>query len=178
MQAQLEHAVVGTPHQGPKVSTEYLEGIVQAGQTLIQHHLDWVAKSGISEKSAVCRAHRDWANLVHDMLCRDELNLSALVCGETAVRKLCQIEMAVRRNPKQPDFEGLELYTSQVLDETGAVAATGFTNWMSQRQRDEAQILKQGRLLREERAAEGKRSKKGGGGGGGGGGKGADAADA
>ena len=71
-----------------------------------------------------------------------------------------QIETAVRRSPKTPDYEGLDFHTTQVLDETGAASASSFTGWVSQRQRDEAQTLKQGRLLREERAAENKRASK------------------
>ena len=168
--------VVGTPHQGPSACLEFLESIEQAGQSNAQHHVDWRTKSGVSEKSQICRSHKDWSEVLYDMLCIDELNAPALVSAEAVVRKILQIETAVRRNPKQPDFEGLELLTTQMLDESGGATAPVFASWLSTRQRDEAQILKQGRLLREERTAEGKRSAAGGGGGRGrGGGSAADA---
>ena len=44
----------------------------------------------------------------------------------------------------------------------GAAVAQGFNSWLSTVQRDDAQILKQGRLLREERQAEAKRKGDGG----------------
>lgn len=151
--------IPGNPHQGPKATREFLEGCAHARQSVLQHHLEWRSRSGISDKSAVCRAHKDWSEVLHDMLCLDELNVVGLVSGEAVVRKILQIETAVRRNPRQPDFEGLEMLTMQVLDETGGVSAAAFSAWVSSRQRDEAQVLKQGRLLREERAATAKATK-------------------
>eukprot|EP00971_Amphidinium_carterae_P306995 6100970-Amphidinium_carterae.1 len=88
------------------------------------------------------------------MMCYDELNVGSLVSGEAMCRKLIQIETAVRRNPRQPDFEGLDLMMTSVLDESGAAQASSYMTWITSRQRDEAQVLKQGRLLREEREAE------------------------
>ena len=83
------------------------------------------------------------------MACLDELNVISLVSAEAVARKLVQIETAVRRNPKQPDFEGLDLLTTQVVDETGGVTTAGLSTWVAQRQKEGAQTLKQGRLLRE-----------------------------
>ena len=54
------------------------------------------------------------------------------------------IEAACDRNPKQPDWEGLDILVVAPMNATC--------------QRDKAVVLKQGRLLREERAAEPKRS--------------------
>ena len=64
--------ITRSPHQGPKAAMEHLEEVQNAGQTVLQYHLEWRSKSGISEKSAVCRAprhglprplQRQWAGL-------------------------------------------------------------------------------------------------------------------
>eukprot|EP00971_Amphidinium_carterae_P052221 1027986-Amphidinium_carterae.3 len=157
--------IVGNPHTGPRAAREFLMSVHQAGQTVLTHHLDWRSKSGVSDRSVVCRAHKEWSDLLHALMCYDELNVGGLVSGETICRKLIQIETAVRRNPRQPDFEGLDLMMTSVLDESGAAQASSYMSWATGKQRDEAQVLKQGRLLREEREAEARRSKKKGGGG-------------
>ena len=40
----------GSPHEGPKAALEYFEEVPNAGQTVLQYHLEWRNKSGISEK--------------------------------------------------------------------------------------------------------------------------------
>ena len=71
------------------------------------------------------------------MVCLDELNVSGLVSAQAVVRKLAQIETAIPRNPEQPDFEGLDLLTTQVVDEKDGVSTPGFLKAI--RQNEEAQ---------------------------------------
>ena len=134
--------VVGTPHWGPSACLELLESIEQAGQSLTRHQFDWGTRSGVSEKSRISRSHKDWSEVLCDMLCIDELNAAALASAESGVRKILQLETAVRRNPKQPDFEGNGLLTTQMLDESDGAKAPGFASWLSTRHSDEAQVLK------------------------------------
>ena len=87
----------------------------------------------------------------------DQLDPSQCVGCEYRIRRLLQIEAAVDRNPKVPDFEGLEMMLTSAVAPSGAVITDKFSEWLAGRQRDAAQSMKQGRLLREERAAEQKR---------------------
>lgn len=80
-------------------------------------------------------------------------------------RRLIMIEMAVARNPKAPEWDGLDVVLSSRVSDSGAETAQNFESWVSGVQRDQAEIMKQGRLLREEGAAEDKRRKGGHGGG-------------
>ena len=48
------------------------------------------------------------------MLEVDQLDVSSLVSAELLVRRVFQIELAVDRNPKSPDFEGLDAITEVV----------------------------------------------------------------
>ena len=88
-----------------------------------------------------------------------------LVGCEMLVRRMIMIEMAVARNPKAPDWDGLDYIVSSRITDTGTAVAQNFNSWLPTVQRDDAQIMKQGRLLREERLAESKRrgGKEGGG---------------
>ena len=65
---------------------------------------------------------------------------------------MVQIETAVRRNAKIPDFTGLECMLDARTDSSGAAVTATFDSWVTDRQKDAANIQKQGRLLREEAA--------------------------
>ena len=92
---------------------------------------------------------------------RQKLWMTKYGKAENDIRRLVQIETAVRKNPKQPDFEGLDVVMAQPVGDTGDVATRDFSRWVAERQKDEAQILKQNRQWREERANEKKRQKGG-----------------
>eukprot|EP00974_Lingulodinium_polyedra_P087629 8494473-Lingulodinium_polyedra.AAC.1 len=89
----------------------------------------------------------------------DQVNPAATVSGEAVFRRFLQIEAAVRRNPKQPDFEGLDVLVATGLDELGGVTTRRFTEWVAEQQKSEAVVLKQNRLWREERDADRKKKK-------------------
>eukprot|EP00972_Heterocapsa_arctica_P102307 15074338-Heterocapsa_arctica.AAC.1 len=71
--------------------------------------------------------------------------------------------MAVERNPKIPDFDGLDPMLTSAITPNGSVVTEKFTEWLKARQSDTAQVMKQGRLLREEKAAASKAKPSGGG---------------
>ena len=68
------------------------------------------------------------------------------------------MELAVERNPTHPDFTGLgEMMAGPVTDSGGATVST-FREWISGRQKDRANVLRQARMEREEVAANKKRA--------------------
>ena len=69
------------------------------------------------------------------------------------------IQRAVKRNPRTPDFDGLDCFMSNALDVQGGIVTSEFEKHMSDVQRSEAQIMKQQRLAREETEALDKRKK-------------------
>jgi hypothetical protein len=92
----------------------------------------------------------------------DQLDLYNVAGVEYLVRRLKQLEAATRRNPRQPDFEGLDVVLDSTIDESGALVLPGFDTWVGDQQRAEAAVLKAGRQWREENATH--RKKSGGGG--------------
>ena len=70
-----------------------------------------------------------------------------------------QIEQAVRRNPRQPDYSGLDCILDSPLDSSGAVVPPKSTQHISELQKNEAQILKAGTQWREETTTRDKNKK-------------------
>ena len=82
---------------------------------------------------------------------------------ELLLRRLYQIELAVRKSPKSPDFDGLEFLLETAVDATGAAVLPSIAKWLGEAQHKEAFTLKQMRLWTEERASLDKKKNKGGG---------------
>ena len=148
-----------TPLTGPAVVTEFFDSLRASGNTLVQYDLGWRGRSGVPEKGVVARFHTALCEILRYFVCLDQLDPTNVMSAELVVRWLVLIENAVARNPKQPDWEGLEHVVASKVSSTGAAEVPGFMSWLTNVQKDQAQVMKQGRLLREERAAEGKRQK-------------------
>lgn len=128
-----------------------------SGKTIIQYDADWRARSGVAERGAIAKFHSSLLEGLRYMITMDLLDSTRLHSAEYLTRWVVLIEAATQKNPKQPDWEGLEVMVSGRLKESGAAELPGFTTWLTGVQRDHAQIMKQGRMLREERAADRKR---------------------
>ena len=76
-------------------------------------------------------------------------------------RNILRIQWAVRRNPRTPDFSGLDGMTRQAFDETGGIVCSEFDRHYAESQRTQAQVKKQSRLWREEQEADDKRRRGG-----------------
>ena len=113
---------------------------------LFAYHSDWVRSSGVGDRSSVCREHRLLLEFLRVMLEVDQLDVSSLVSAELVVRRLFQIELAVDRNPKRPDFEGLDAIIESVARASGGVDIPALSKWFSDHQQKQAFTLKQFRL--------------------------------
>ena len=80
----------------------------------------------------------------------DGLNLVNCAWVENVVCRLVQIERAVARNPKAPDFTGLDVITAVGIDDRGTAHADSFSDFITEKQKNEAFALKQTRLYAEE----------------------------
>ena len=160
----------GWPHAGERGAHEFMRGLKMSGLEWISHHNDFIAKSGISRGSGICRSHRRISESLALMMQWDQIDLCNSAAAECLIRFLIAIVTAVRRNPRAPDFTLFDEISGQGLDEVGGLVLPGYTKWLADVQRDKAQVLKQQRLWSEEQGKWGKTGDHGGGGGGGGGG--------
>lgn len=146
--------------QGPPAAAAVVKAMIASGHEPAGYQASWVSASGVSPKSGLCIEHALLVNVLYFLLCVDGLNIYSSTGVELLCRRLLQIQRAVRKNPRAPDFEGLESYTAHGLDSTGGALALEFDKHVASTQRDTAFIMKQMRLNREEQDAEGTRKSK------------------
>ena len=73
------------------------------------------------------------------------------ILGEHLSRWVIQTELAVERNPLQPDFSGLDIIEGSAALPDGRASTSKFTEWVSSRLKERASIWKQERLYNQER---------------------------
>ena len=149
----------GWPFTGPRVAHEFLAGLRTAGFAPMLYAESWERTSGVKLTSAAAREHRTLLEAVRLGLSFDQVDLPATALGEFLLRRLVQVETAVRRAPLSPDYSGLEHMLSTSVDSTGAVVPPEFHKWSVGIIRDDAQVLKQNRLWREEQGHQAKKGK-------------------
>jgi hypothetical protein len=156
----------GFPLKGPRAAPELLLAIRDSGQASYDEHCTtWIRKSGVPERSSAAREHRCISIALRLLMTFDQIDAANSAAGEFLSRRMMQIEAATRRNPRQPDFEGLDGILDVALDEGGSAILPKFTEWIGKQQQSEASVLKAGRMWREEqtsiRKAGGGKDKKG-----------------
>ena len=148
------------PIQGPRSVRDYINAIRQLGAGgFLEFHADWVKTSGVGEKSGSAREHRFLLDLLRLMVQWDQLDATSLASAELVVRRLVQIELAVKKNPKTPDYGGLEGLLESAVDGSGAAVLPKLSQWLGEHQKNEAFVLKQMRLWSEEQEVAKKRTK-------------------
>lgn len=134
-----------------KAAKEFLISVSEGPGTLARYHLDWQRLSGISDGSSINHTHKNLCELLRYMHSYDQLNIVNTACGEFAVRWLVQLEVATERNPRNPDFSGLDLIMGGAVNSEGKAITSKFTQELTTRLKERANIYKQERLYREER---------------------------
>ena len=95
----------------------------------------------------------------------DQVVPTELVAAECLTRESLRLDAAAYRDPRQPDWDGLEVMVSSCMNSCGSLETPAFSSWVASTQKDQAVMMKQNRLLREEKVAESNRRKKDGKGG-------------
>ena len=150
------------PLQGERVALEYLTSVRDGPGNLTTFHSEFMRLSGLNENSAVAHDHKCLVMALHFAVTYDQINAANSAMVEQLVRRLLQHEIAVERDPRHPDYAGLSVMLGQTTTATGGAEVTKFRTWLSSKQNERAQTMKQARLLREERAAVAKAKSKGG----------------
>ena len=115
-------------------------------------------------RRAICHSHAILCESLQLLICYDQVDVSNLAKAEQIVRRIIQDGRAIRKNPKHPDYSGLEFVLNQTTDLSGAATTAVFNRWYTQIQRDEAAVLMNARQHCEELDSEVKRQTRGGGG--------------
>ena len=147
------------PHVGDRSFMEASDAVLRTSANWKTYHLTWKQESGIAPGSSLCHEHETLCEsfrLSHEI---DQLNCGNLAAHELLMRRMIQIEMAVSRNSKAPDFTGLSVVLSSVTDGSGAIQTRGFHKWVADKNESRARIMKSERLYHEERGIAKKKQK-------------------
>ncbi|CAK0797517.1 unnamed protein product [Prorocentrum cordatum] len=135
---------------GPRVAEEWLVSVRDGPGDLSSYHGQWVRRSGVSESSAVAHIHYVLCESVRLAIQTDQLDVTSLLSFELIMRRICQDETAVARNPRHPDYGGLEILLRAPTAEQGQASTNRFTEWVTGRLKEQAAIYKQTRLWNDE----------------------------
>jgi hypothetical protein len=144
---------------GPRVTKELSEAVRDGSGNPTSYHAEWVRLSGVNQHSAVAYEHRHCMEVLRLATHQDQLDISNIAAFEQIARRVVQLEIAADKDPHNPDFTGLGVVSDGAVDSRGSARAPKFKQWVSQKQQQQAQILKQQRLYKEEALAERKARK-------------------
>ncbi|CAK0888070.1 unnamed protein product, partial [Prorocentrum cordatum] len=138
---------------GPRIAKEWLVSVRDGPGDLTTYHSQWTRRSGVGEGTAVAHIHFVMCEIVRLAIQVDQLDVSNLMSFELAMRRICQDETAVSRNPRHPDYGGLDIVLHAPVSEQGQASTDRFTEWVTARLKERASIYKQTRLWNEEQRA-------------------------
>ena len=139
------------PLSGPRACMELLKSIREGTSDLTTYHLQWARNSGVSSYAACLHEHRCICDYLKYLIATDQVDVSCLLGTEMMCRRLITIETAVTRNPQAPDFSGLDLVMESGIGQTGEARTAKFTEWISAKLKERAQVQKQARRSRSSR---------------------------
>ena len=139
--------------KGPSAALELLTALVASGLEPAAYCAQFEAASGLPAKSALAHELRVLFHALALLIGVDRIDPHQSAAAEHLCRRILQVQKAVRRNPKAPDFEGLEAYMAHAADPSLALAASSFEAHIGDVLKAESAILKQSRLAKEEWSA-------------------------
>ena len=131
-----EFAFTHWPIQRPRSIKDYITAIRAIGAGgFLEFHSDWIKSSNVDKKSAAAWEHRFLLDLLQLLVQFDQLDPTSLASGELVVRRLVQIELAVKKNPKNPDCTGLESLLESAVDGSCAAVMPELSKWLGENQK-------------------------------------------
>ena len=146
-----QHEEEGFPIAGTRASLELHEAVAAGAGNFVSYHAEWIRLSGVSRKSSAAIVHQSLCEVLRLAHFYDQIDSSSLACLEHVARWLIQVELAVERNPQQPNYEGLDILTGLSVSSDGRATTSKFAEWVSNRMKDRANIWRQERLFKQEK---------------------------
>jgi hypothetical protein len=146
-----QHEEDGFPISGTRASKELHEAVASGAGNFVSYHAEWMRLSGVSRRSSSAIVHQSLCEILRLAHFYDQVDSSSLASLEHVARWLIRVELAVERNPQQPNYEGLDILTGTSVSSDGRATTTKFVEWISNRMKDRANIWRQERLFKQER---------------------------
>ncbi|CAK0906294.1 unnamed protein product, partial [Prorocentrum cordatum] len=129
--------------EGPRVCKELAASIREGAGNPTSYHAEWIRLSGVNQNSAIAYEHKNAMEMLRVATSVDQVDISNLASFELLARRVVMLEMAVARDPRDPDFSGLGVIADGAAGTDGAARAPRFRTWVSDQQKERANILKQ-----------------------------------
>ena len=100
------------PLGGIRAAKEYHSAVSEGAGNFTFYHSEWTRLSGMSEQSAVSHVHCNVCEVLRLLHYYDQIDVSATAGGEMPTRWLIQSEISVERNPRHPDYSGIDIVIS------------------------------------------------------------------
>ena len=139
------------PIAGVRASKEYHEGVASGPGNFLSYHTEWLRLSGVGRRASAAHIHRNLCEVLRLLHTYDQIDGSTTAVGEFLCRWAIQTELAVERSPGQPDYTGLDIISGSSVQNDGRASTAKFTEWVSNRLKERAQVWKQERLYAQER---------------------------
>ena len=157
MRRDVEKSQKGWLFQGPSVAPDFLVGVQSTGHELLAYGDHYISQCGVNAKAGVAIEFATLMTTLHFFITIDQVSVLNLSGAEILMRRARMIQEAIKKNARAPDFDGLELHLTQLLDSTGGITTSAFDRHVAEEMRTEATTMKQHRLWREEHDADTKR---------------------
>ena len=146
------------PFRGPRATNELMQSVQASSLGLSAYVNHYISVSGLATTSAHAHELRTLFSILRHMVEVDQLDASNLASAEMVSRRILQMQRAIRRNPRHPDYTGLDTMMANALDESGGIVASKFEEWLGKEAGTAAAVMKQNRMLKEEQDADAKKA--------------------
>jgi hypothetical protein len=143
-------------YSGPSARKELAAAISASGAEPPAYAAAFITATGVAPRSSVAmefvmQMHTFWI-----LGSLDGIDRANCATAEHVARRILQLQRATRKNPRSPDFGGLDFYTQHVSMTTAGAATPEFDKHVASVQHAEAMIMKSQRLSQDEWDAAGK----------------------
>lgn len=139
------------PISGTRAAREYHEAVSSGPGNFLSYHAEWLRLSGVSKRASAAHIHRSLCEALRLLHSHDQIDASTTAIGEFLARWAVQTELAVERCPGEPDYSGLDIISGASVQSDGRASTSKFSEWVTSRLKERAQVWKQERLYNQER---------------------------
>jgi hypothetical protein len=143
----------GNLFEGTSAANEVCKGISASGMEPMAYCAQFFTHVGASPKMSGSIELANHFFTVWLLMCVDRVDVRHSAAAEHVCRRILQQQTAIRRDPRSPNYDSLGPYMAHAADTTGVLRAPSFAKHVAETNKDEANILKQQRLAREENDA-------------------------
>ena len=141
------------PIFGIRAALEFHSSVARGQGNLLSYHSEWLRLSGVGKRTSAAHIHFSLCEALRLLHSWDQIDPSTTAIGEHLTRWAIQTELAVERNPAQPDYSGLDIVSGSSIQGDGRAATAKFSEFVTSRLKEKAQDLEAGEIVQPREAS-------------------------